>query len=542
MNIKDILKMPSLDGAKLIAGQSGILNEITSINILEATDIANWGQPGEVLLTSFFALNNLSDQDLDVFFEKLHTIGISAVIIKIDRLVPQIPAKIIELCDRHLIPLIQIGKEVKYESIILAILGPIINTNMNLLNKYYEVHSELTRLALKMPSMEEILREFKKMMRRDVSLINSAKDTKLGTNPKLNDVTILEANEVSASKYVHFRYERRTVVYNSLTPKVTGKQLCVRIPHPGYDNYELLIHELDEQISSEDFMVIENGVKFLQMELLKKYIISQNLFQQKNSIISDLLNDRFYEEKDMDDVLESLGISRYEHYQLILIKLDRRNEKKPAAQNIMPQALRQIRLKFKAQFKDIVFLEKLDAIVFILNFNDKQRELSAETVEKIMRSLEETDLFKEFYYYASISSTVEKSDIPRANREVLDTQKVLRLFHNSNKVMPYEELGIYKLFLDSNNLANLNRFISPRIAAFRQEYPMLFETLKTFLDTNQNYILTAEKLFLHPKTVRYRIDKIKTVLEIDFANPEELLQVQIAARLFKLTDGRKTSE
>ena len=209
MNIKDILKMQSLYGTKLIAGKNGILNEIHGVNVLEATDIANWGRPGEVILTSFFALHNLNDHELDVFFEKLHNIGISAVIIKIDRLVTHIPNKIIGLCDNYSIPLIQISKDVKYESIILDILGPIIHKNMNLLNKYYEVHSELTSLAMKMPSMDEILYEFKKMILRDVSLINSTKGTEISTNPELCDVTIIDTSDVSTEKFVHFKYERK---------------------------------------------------------------------------------------------------------------------------------------------------------------------------------------------------------------------------------------------------------------------------------------------------------------------------------------------
>lgn len=534
--------MQSLYGIKLIAGKDGISNEIHGVNVLEATDIANWGRHGEVILTSFFALHNLNDNDLDAFFEKVHNIGISAIIIKIDRLVTHIPDKIIWLCDNYSIPLIQISKDVKYESIILEILGPIINRNMNLLNKYYEVHSELTSLAMKMPSMDEILREFKKMILRDVSLINHIKGTEISTNPELSGVTIIDTSDVSTEKYVHFKYERKTAIYNNTNPKITGKQIRVRIPHLVYDDYELVIHELPDQISSEDFMIIENAVKFLQMELLRSYVISQNLFQQKNNIISDLLNDRLYAEKDMDEVLESLNLNKHKHYQVLLIKLYQRDEKRKMVNNLMPQALRQIRIKFKSSFKDIIFLEKSDIVMFILNFNDTQNNFTAETIENIMNSLVENELFKELYYYISISSKVDKLGIPKANREVLDTQKILMLFYNSNKILQYEELGIYKLFLDSNSLGDLNKFISPKIAAFKHDYPLLFETLKTFLDTNQNYILTSEKLFLHPKTVRYRIDKIKSMLGIDFANPEEILQIQIASRLFKLIDGRNVNE
>lgn len=542
MKIKDIVKMQTLSSAKLIAGKCGIINEITGVNVLEAIDIANWGRHGEVILTSFFALHNLSDSELEVFFEKLHTIGISAVIIKIDRLVANIPAKIIELCDQHAIPLIQINKDIKYESIILEILGPIINTNINLLNKYYEIHSELTKLALKMPSIDEILYEFKKMISRDVSLINTTKAIEIATNQALSNATILATSDVLTEKYVHFKYERNDVLYNGATPPITGQQIRVQIPHLGYDDYELVIHELPEQVSSEDFMVIENGVKFLQMELLKKYVVSQNLFQQKNNIISDLLNDRLFEEKDINEVLESLTINKYPHYQLMLIKLYPRDDKKNANKDHLPQALRQIRLTIKDSFKDIVFLERLDVIVFIHNFNDNNAGIAPHTIEKKMNALAQNHVLKDFHYNVSISSKVEKRNIPQANREILDTEKILRLFHNQNNILLYEDLGIYKLFLDSNNLSDLKKFISPRLANFKFQYPLLFETLHTFLDTNQNYILTSEKLFLHPKTVRYRIDKTKSILNVNFSNPEELLQIQIAGRLFKLIDGRNHNE
>ncbi len=542
MNIKDILKMPTLYSAKLLAGEKGIVNNITGVNVLEATDIANWGRHGEVILTSFFALHNLSDSELEVFFEKLHIIGISAVIIKIDRLVTHIPNKLIELCELHTIPLIQINKDVKYESIILEIVGPIINANINLLNKYYEIHSELTKLALKMPSIDEILYEFKKMILRDVSLINTTKGIEIATNRELSNVTIISTSEVLTEKYVHFKYERNGVIYNGTNPPITGKQIRVQIPHLGYDDYELVIHELPEQVSSEDFMVIENGVKFLQMELLKKYVISQNLFQQKNNIISDLLNDRLFEEKDINEVLDSLTINKYKYYQLMLIKLYPRDEKKNVNKDLLPQTLRQIRLKIRDSLKDIVFLERLDVVVFIHNFNDVTAGINPHTIEKKMNTLVQNNVFKDFYYNVSISSKVEKLSIPQANREALDTEKILRLFYNPNNILLYEDLGIYKLFLDSNNLADLKKFISARLTTFKSQYPLLFETLHTFLDTNQNYILTSEKLYLHPKTVRYRIDKTKTILNVNFANPEELLQIQIAARLFKLIDGRKTNE
>lgn len=534
MNIKEVLEINSLKDAKLIAGKNNISNEVSGVNVLEALDVENWSGVGEIILTSYFALQYLSDDDLEEFFVKLHKVGVSALIIKIERLVLQIPEKIVELCNNFSIPLIQIGSKVKYESIILEILGPIIDKNVYLLNKYYEVHTELTSLALKMPSMEDILNEFKKMLKHDVSIINSFKGLEICTSPELCGVTILEKSEVIKEKYMQFYYERNKVIYNNTKPITMGTQISVQIPYLGINDYELIIHEQEEQISIENYIVIENAVKFLQMELLKKYIISQNLYQQKNSILSDLLNDRLYDKKDTDEVLESLKISNHKYYQVLLIKLYQEDENKAVDKNLMPSILVKLRNKFKYNFTNIAFMEKLDRIVFILNFDDIENGFNLITLNKILQPLVDKNIFRGFFYRISLSSKVGKNGIAEANREALDTQKVLKLFYNSNKILSYEDLGIYKLFLESNNLGELEKFISPRINKFRLDYPQLFKTLTVFLETHQNYTLTSEKLFLHPKSVRYRIDKTKSILCTELTDPEEILQIQVASRLFEL--------
>ncbi|WP_066893555.1 PucR family transcriptional regulator [Clostridium nigeriense] len=534
MNINEMMKISSLKDAKLLAGNNGMDNSIISVNVLEALDIENWGRFGEVILTSFFALKDLDDNQLDLFFKKMKDIGISAIIIKIDRLVTKIPDKIIHLCNEFSIPLIKINKDVKYESIILEILGPIINRNVYLLNKYYNVHSELTNLAMTVPSIEGILFEFKKMINKDVSLINSLKKTEVSTNHLLSDVTIVNKKEIPNENYIYFKYERNEVIYNNTNPKITGSQIRVPIPYLGFNDYELIIHEVDKEINSEDFMVLENAVKFLQMELLKRYSISQNLFQQKNNIIGDLLNDRIYEKKDIDEVLESFDLDKYSNYQIILIKLYQKEKNTNLDKNLMLPILMQIRNRFKLAFKHTAFLERSDRIVFIFNFNDENNDSTLNHIEKIMDSLSSNHIFKDFYYRISISNIVKRYDLPKANKEVLDTQKVLNLFHNSNKTFHYEELGIYKIFLETDNLTNIEKFISPKVTAFKIKHPQLFETLDVFLNSSQSYLATAEKLFLHPKTVRYRIDKIKEILKTDLTDQEEILQIQVASRLFKL--------
>ncbi len=103
---------------------------------------------------------------------------------------------VIHLCNKHGLVLIQIDKETKYESIILEILEPIINRNMYLLNRYYDVHSEITRIAMKMPSLESVLKEFKTMINMDLSLVNKVKNAQISTNTELEHFQVINHFEI----------------------------------------------------------------------------------------------------------------------------------------------------------------------------------------------------------------------------------------------------------------------------------------------------------------------------------------------------------
>ncbi len=56
-------------------------------------------------------------------------------------------------------------------------------------------------------------------------------------------------------------------------------------------------------------------------------------------------------------------------------------------------------------------------------------------------------------------------------------------------------------------------------------------TLRTLLDDNFNYKATAEKLFIHVNTVRYRAEKIAQLLNIDLNDPDTRFNLYAALRV-----------
>ena len=75
MNIRDAMKLPSFASAEIVAGTDQLDRTVTSAMVLEAVDIESWAKRGQLLITSYFALQSLDETELEAFFRRSTTSG-----------------------------------------------------------------------------------------------------------------------------------------------------------------------------------------------------------------------------------------------------------------------------------------------------------------------------------------------------------------------------------------------------------------------------------------------------------------------------------
>lgn len=61
-------------------------------------------------------------------------------------------------------------------------------------------------------------------------------------------------------------------------------------------------------------------------------------------------------------------------------------------------------------------------------------------------------------------------------------------------------------------------------------------TLKLYLDNHLNAVKTAKDLFIHRSTFLYRLDKIKSLLETNLEDPEEILYLMLSFRFIEMEE------
>jgi PucR family transcriptional regulator, purine catabolism regulatory protein len=115
-------------------------------------------------------------------------------------------------------------------------------------------------------------------------------------------------------------------------------------------------------------------------------------------------------------------------------------------------------------------------------------------------------------------------DIHRAGAEALLAANVAEA--QATPLLAFEDTGAYRLLLPamSEDPAELRRFhdetVAPLVAYDEQYDTELVRTLESFLEADGNVAKTAQKLFTHRHTIRYRLERVRELSGLDVGSTD----------------------
>lgn len=538
MFLSDLLSCESLKGSRVVVPPESTNSQVTGINILEAPDIENWGKPGMVILSSYYALQDLSQSELEEFFEKLNTIGINCLIVKINRLLKEIPANFIDLCRSNRIALLEIDERTKYEDIIVEVLGFILSRREQRLSLYYQLSKISSRMAIDMLGIHEILREFKQFLQLDLTLEDLSKGTSTSTNPHLARYDLLEEVPLDHWEFMTFNYERFHCRY--IANSVNKEASLIRVNFPAIEGrkYSLIIHERKNHLLTvNDVIVIENLALSLRLELMREFYGKQRQLLNKNSLINDVLRGAFTEQEEFNTACSQLGLDPKETVRVMTIDyyLDREPDE---------ITLYELRTNLRNEIQRFqprtIYYIAPGYDQFILPLTPSGAKMLAVDLIRVIDDLfNHSDIYPNLRFYGGISATHIVNEIDKADLQSKNIASFLSRNYPYNIIETYDNLGIFKLFI-SESSQDLSYFVKPEISTLYKERPELFNTISTFLKTGRSFTRTAEELFLHPKTVKYRVQKISELLNLDLDNIEDAMILLTSIEIIHFYSGKKS--
>lgn len=109
----------------------------------------------------------------------------------------------------------------------------------------------------------------------------------------------------------------------------------------------------------------------------------------------------------------------------------------------------------------------------------------------------------------------------------------------SNQLQHFDRLGFARALIRWYEVddvrATIDEILAPLAQLGSSKVAEAVHTLRTYLDSGQNVKTTAHRLHVHRNTIRYRINRILDVLDVDLADPEQRLLVELGTRAMRIS-------
>jgi purine catabolism regulator len=525
LKVADLFHLAPLKHARLVCGHDNTGNPVRGVNVIEAPDVADWIQSGDVLLTNLYAVDKL--RPLDVFIDKLAKRKLSALIVKTGLFVDAIPDEIVVAARAHGLPVIEIPRDVLYREVMLSISEHLLNERLGALEKFKEINDYFVGISLANHDFYRIMRSLESFIGNPVALYDRTFQCLFST-----DGSIIEFTAAGP-----FADESPYLVRSVVFPDLGGRSLNqyvfpVRVGEKV--KLHLAVVQLNAEIEEAQLIAIKSAINLLALDFLKQYAVVEVEKHFRNDLISDLLSGRTLSS---DEIYRRASLIQWDlrkHYAVVALApaADRQAAAEPAEIDRLFESVDGLVGNVPLQRRDghvVLFWD-------VTGTKDWQAQLKkrfAELAADWRRSKAGPRL------RAGVGEVARGiADLAASHRQAQDALRVGIQAGFADDLVFFSKLGIYRLLCQYPAREELRDMIPPSLqklmAGRARPRDQLLETLEAYTLSNGNALETSRRLGVHAKTVAYRLERIAELTGVDFADVDEMLMVQVGLKIMHL--------
>lgn len=540
--VKELLTLEELQDAEYIGTKQSLSKNIKGITVIDSPDISLWLKGGETILTSFFPVKDLNDEEMKDWMHKLADKKISALIVKLREEFDSIPAPVMEVCKERNIPIISLPTAVPFIDIIYKVTRKIFNQDVEKLEYFREIHLRFTELSIQNVSDEVIIETLESLIGNPVTIYNELFKVIATTDSEVELFYESDKFQVEENiKNTIFPIYRRFVIYPKLQDREC-EQIMIPITTVNQTKVMLVISAIHSGFNDFDFIAIENAATALSLNLAKKIAISEVEKKYKNEIIDDLLSGDIKDEDDIAERADNIKFDLNSRSAVVVFTLKFNDKKVTSVERERYYNILISNIDY--YLKNAIVRERFNQVIVIWPIHSGQSNKKKE-MNSIKRSLgfvinKFESAVSDARVYTGIGTIADTvHDLPKSHKEAQEVLDVNEMSYQHEPVLSFEELGIYRLLYQFRNDNNrLKEFIPQSLQRLidynKSNREQLIETLEMFLMCQQNVSRSADRLYVHYKTVSYRLDKIKEITQMDYEDANEMLSVQVGLKILEI--------
>lgn len=539
--VKTLLEQEFFKDFNVVAGEKGVHREVQGIAIMDAPDAYRWTKGKELVITSGYSILMDPDSLKKAFEEGLMQLT-SGMMIKRGRYLAKIPDDIVELFDKYEIPLISMPFEIAYMEVMQQVNTIVMNRTIRRFQIQKNGAFSLGSITYKVQKIKKILQAVEAEMNFPAFLYDIGE--KEGYYSSANFKRISEIYGLSESDYWNpeFPHSRYTLCdYIQMTrirlsnegeedgPRVSWVVMPISVG--GVVQAYFVVMESREFLDYYDEYSIRIAYLLLQA-IYEQIVIAQSIgnIGFENLVLLAMHSQREDEGRLLYQAGQQ-GISMNTRYVCVLFE---QVNTEVSARNNRDNYVSVFQNSDLSKNAKLAFLDENTGV--ILAEVEEPLKYKNEEVERMLLCFEKKIREKCLEMCLEFAVLREGKRLSELKLAVEKCEKIMRMgrkLYPTKKVWDYDLVGPFTWLQIPED--ELDRLLFTYKNLMKDEKNIdLLRTLKIYLENNMNFSVTAEKMYVHINTIRKRIDKLNTMLEIDWDSYMSRLKAEILLQFLEL--------
>ena len=543
--VRKLLESEQFPKMKLLCGEKGLDLEVKGIRIIEIEDMERYLTGGEILITSFQVYLSCNDREVEQHFEDLVKSDISGFIVKKRKEYDPTGRRLSLLekhCKKYEIPLVEISEDLYYWGIIRYVIMQVFDKVTARLKYFKITHDNFNTFILNnngsCNTASDIIKFLSVMIENPVVLYYGNLNCMVSTNS--DNSKLILSDEIQPYKpniITKFQYMKQM--------KGSCVQYVVKFAILNEMEIYITITEENRELTELDYMAIENAIINLQYGFLSEFAQDEVKKKYQRDIVHNILNG-LLSSKEMTEAASQLGMKESDTYRVVDFHTITKNVQRKYTKEQLHE-VGVIEGELMHLLPDALIYRNMDQIVMIQQVDSDQTELEYQKeMEEVEDVIQRSILYrkKDTDFQIGIGKSVEgyqrlKESYHEASQAIKYIEIIRQVTGDKNKsVVHYSNLGFFQIFGKVDDMTELERCIPEtlkKLYLYDDEHKgELITTLQMYLRNNQSIKKTAGAMFVHYRTISYRLEKIKQISGINFDNANEVLAVSNGLIIYKM--------
>lgn len=535
--LAEVLALPRFSDLQLLSSHSNLTQPLESVEITETPDVAEFIPKNVMILTT--AMIYKDDQEkLKPFIDSLKQAECTALGIKVGRFLDEISPKIVAYASAVDLPLIKIPSTQPLGGLLHEIVGYLRDSKTEQMSVAFDIQKRFSTLLMQDVDATRFIAEFAKILNAPIILLSPWQQVIAHSNYFYGNQKSAEffIEQLSKDHFQQLAQEKKIFrLQDERQENIQVAGFPIRVN--DYFPYYLLVLSPEQIPYPISEFAIDQAILVLTFMLFKNQKIAESFEHLKTDFLDRLLDthqEALSKHQNWLELWKNYRLINSDYYQLAIVYGVTKPEnethiryQQAEGQLIfqwlkeqLPEILPDVALfKLKNQNKSILIFQskKNDHLMILQNLAERLQQALPITIRFALGNAYENleDLPNS---YIEASSTLEAS---------LHAQKpaTVQLFHPKGLAGLFEKIGTEDVeYFCQQQLKELAYPTEPTLQELRK-------TLKVFLDFNCEITKTANALYLHRNTIKYRMNQCEKLLDTSIQEPETSLLLRVALEL-----------